>query len=450
MTQGTHWIRSALLALLALAVLSGGSLAAGDLFDDDYSDCPHKTRLRDGEIADLTVARDAEEKDEVNVAWAATDPATWGLGSNAYSTSLVVILSDGGSTQTETLSLGTRKATFEGVATGTEVTVQMAIVVDTAEGDYLISDILERSINQSLTEPSFSTGWAVKGSHDGFGDAFPNRVGYPLDDLADGMGRLYYIGYNANFGNYRAGEGLTFPTDPATPRLRIGLAHGGEDDDARDDVKFDAYLIRLIDEDGDVVPEGDDVATVVSDYGQTFDGATVANFTPGNYDNYLVLPLEYGTAYGFLGHQVDARGVTSRANLVADKPINNVRINDGGAITSPMYQNASITWDTSLRSPTTKIVSLDIKIPQGDNVYAPPPDAHRDFPIDVLASDQTYTIEAWAVNEDREVISPKATLKVHPVAQSPTTLGGGAARFQDYLSSRTSGTLLTTEFTVLK
>ena len=35
----------------------------------------------------------------------------------------------------------------------------MAIVVDTADGDYLISDILERSINQSLTEPSFSTGW---------------------------------------------------------------------------------------------------------------------------------------------------------------------------------------------------------------------------------------------------------------------------------------------------
>ena len=31
------------LALLALAVISGGSLAAGDLFDDDYKDCPHNT-----------------------------------------------------------------------------------------------------------------------------------------------------------------------------------------------------------------------------------------------------------------------------------------------------------------------------------------------------------------------------------------------------------------------
>ena len=158
MTKGTHWLRSALLALLALAVLGGGSWAAGDLFDDAYADCPHQTRLRDGQIADLTVARDAEEEDEVNVAWGATDPATWGLGANAYRTSLVVLLKDGeNDLQAKTVSLGTRKQTFTGVATGKEVTVQMAIVVDTAEGDYLISDILEATVNQSLTAPSFST-----------------------------------------------------------------------------------------------------------------------------------------------------------------------------------------------------------------------------------------------------------------------------------------------------
>ena len=31
-----------------------------------------------------------------------------------------------------------------------------------------------------------------------------------------------------------------------------------------------------------------------------------------------------------------------------------------------------------------------------------PPDRHRDFPVDTLTSDRTYTIEAWAVNEERE------------------------------------------------
>ena len=72
-----------------------------------------------------------------------------------------------------------------------------------------------------------------------------------------------------------------------------------------------------------------------------------------------------------------------------------------------------------------------------------------------MVSDRTYTIEAWAVNEDREVLSPKATLKVHSVEQPPARLRGGpsatALRFRDYVNEEVEfGTLLTTEFTVLK
>ncbi len=156
MTKGMLWRRH---TGQALAVLSGGSVAAGDLFDDDYRDCPAKTRLRDDQIAELTLARDADEADEVNVSWAATDPATWGLGSNAYHASLVVMLDDGGDLAAKTVSLGTRQIVFDGVATGVEVTAQMAIVVDTADGAYLISDILETTVNQSLSAPFFSTGW---------------------------------------------------------------------------------------------------------------------------------------------------------------------------------------------------------------------------------------------------------------------------------------------------
>jgi hypothetical protein len=36
-TKGARLLGSALLALLALAVISGGSFAGGDLFDADYS-----------------------------------------------------------------------------------------------------------------------------------------------------------------------------------------------------------------------------------------------------------------------------------------------------------------------------------------------------------------------------------------------------------------------------
>ena len=52
------------------------------------------------------------------------------------------------------LSLGTRKAAFDQVKTGTGVTVRLAVVMETADGDRLISDVLEQTINQSLTEPA--------------------------------------------------------------------------------------------------------------------------------------------------------------------------------------------------------------------------------------------------------------------------------------------------------
>ena len=72
----------------------------------------------------------------------------------------MVLLDDNdGDSVSKTMSLGSRKIAFEGIKTGTEVTIQLAIVVDTAEGDYLISDILEQSINQSLTAPAFSGPW---------------------------------------------------------------------------------------------------------------------------------------------------------------------------------------------------------------------------------------------------------------------------------------------------
>ena len=99
-----------------------------------------------------------------------------------------------------------------------------------------------------------------------------------------------------------------------------------------------------------------------------------------------------------------------------------------------------------------------------------PPDAHRDFPIDTLTSDRTYTIEVWAVNEDREVISPRTTLKLHPVTYEyalwpapnpfdPENYQYWPGRLQDYLNiplytpvvpAPQNGTLLITDFTVLK
>ena len=470
MTHARHWFRSVLLALLALALLAGGSLAAGDLFDDDYRDCPHRTRMRDGEIADLSVARDAEEADEVNVAWTATDPATWGLGPNAYRASLVVILddNDGDDPVAKTLSLGSRKTTFEGVAKGKEVTVQLAIVVDAAEGDYLISDILEQRVNQSLSAPSFTRDWIIKGRHDCFGDNLAHFVDIPYPEL----GQFYYIGYNENFANYRPGTAV-YNHRPETPRLRIGLAHGGEDDDARDDVKFDTYLLRLVDEDGDVVPEGDDVPMTMAGYGQEHFAPfrPIADCPAGLYDRALILDVNYANT-GLL-----VTSAADRAAFAARGPVSNVRINDGGTIAKPMYQQIGrLYWDLVPGAisdgvhPYENIVAHRVGTPGHDDVHVPPPDRHRDFPVDTLTSDRTYTIEAWAVNEEREAISPRTTLKIHPVEYeyalwpapnplNPDDYQYWPGRLQDYLNiplytpvvpAPQNGTLLITDFTVLK
>ena len=485
MTKGTHLLRSALLALLALAVISGGSLAAGDLFDDDYKDCPHKTRLRDGQISDLSVARDSDDEDEVNVSWAATDPATWGLGPNAYSTSLVVILDDG-SLNTETLSLGSKKTTFDGVDTGREVTVQMAIVVDTADGKYLISDILEKRINQSLTEPSFSSAWYRVRTQTATTNAFtlPTRTGKASDfavnaDAID-AGMMYYIGYNENFANYVGNDALD--TSPVTARLRIGLAHSSnETDDERDDVDFDAYVIRIMDEDGDVVSEGDDVTTVASNYGN--DSVTVsydhdANPAAGVTD---APPLTLAVPNKLFLYSLDAEPVPNAGPSPAKGTfgtdgyvLHNVRINDGGDITPAAHATAADATAlggrdaTPLLTPTyLSMVKVDGYATGGytftgpaaatdttgtiaentrpdDTVFAEPPNEHRNLPIDTMDSDVSYTIEAWAINDDNEVISPVAKLKVRPHNTDRN------AAITDYRNAAVAGSFITTEFTVLK
>ena len=81
-------------------------------------------------------------------------------------------------------------------------------------------------------------------------------------------------------------------------------------------------------------------------------------------------------------------------------------------------------------------------------MYAEPPNEHRDFPIDTFASDETYTISAWAINDDDEVISPVVKLKVRP----KDTARGDVTGFLDYKVTTAADVdgLTTTEFTVLK
>ena len=382
--------------LLGLLVLGKAGFAGGDLFDADYADCPSWSRLSAGQVRDLTVTRDADDAHTVHVAWRATDPDTWGMGPNAFHAQLVAILDDGGrSPVVQSLSLGSRRAVFDEVRTGTEVTVQLGIVVETPDHAYLVSDTVSTTIDQSLTEPAFFTTQWMQG-------VAPHLPQAPVPG-----GTFYYVGYNEAFGNYRAASGLL--TRPHTPRLRIGLAHGGESDEQRDTVDFDSYVIRITDEDGDVVPEGHDVTTLRSDYG----------------DKQLVTWCIMQS----LADNTD--------------PFSNLRVVDDGDILASMYasppgfvldpeSSAMLFKEVILERSGTAVLGVpaslaavvtpervieDTADPQ-TFLYAPPPDEHRDFPIDVLASDTTYVLAAWAVNGDGETISPVATLKVRPQDRS--------------------------------
>ncbi len=411
-------------ALLALVLSSGSGLAAGDLFDDDYRDCPAKTRLRDGQIADLALARDAEDADEVNVSWAATDPVTWGLGPNTYSTSLVLLLDDG-DLNVQTLPLGTRTTTFDGINTGREVTVQMAIVVATADGDYLISDILEKSLRQSLTAPAFHTDIRRVKTEGVVDDPDTDADETAQEVTEKTRGTFYYVGYNEYFGNYKKHpDGIAFPTRPATPRFRLGLAHAAqEDDDAREAVDFDAYIVRITDQDGDAVPEGHDMATVMSR-------------GPVGSDRF------------YIGNNRTASLVGANAPMFS-----NVRINDGGTIRPAMQAAGSAPPGLSTTVVSVTPADLGITFHQTNGgafndtaVFARWPDEHRDFPVDVLASDETYTITAWAVNDDRDVISPVVSLQVRPADRKVAVTG----LFLNHLGATAVRFLYVTDFTVLK
>ncbi len=475
---GVRALKSTLWVLLALVAVSGTSLAGGDLFDDDYFDCPARTRLQGGQIADLTVSRDSEDADEVNVSWTSTDPASWGLGSNAFNTFLVLLLDDDdGDPLSQSLSLGLNKTTFDGVKTGAEVRVEMAIVVGAADGDYLISDILREDINQSLETPSFSGKWyqllqTTPGTGYETPDADPDTPGHQYTFEGVGGGSMYYIGYNENFANYRKGT-ANYTHNPSTPRLRIGLAHSANDDEqGRDNVDFESYVIRIVDSDGDVVTEGDDVPTLASDYGfginsntdtvrQTLNKLWIHDISDTSYPTFsnsgTIIRTSAGAGFQYASNFV----FNASTHRDTGEILSNVRVKDGSQITPAMHQLPATVLtrmtDSEVAPPSISMMKVDTTgngnqtlYRDAGQVFAHPPDAHRDFPVDTLATDESYTITAWAVNEDGEVISPVATVKVHPTDNTVTLTA--TAGLEDYLNQTAvgTGTLVVTTFTVIK
>ena len=81
-------------------------------------------------------------------------------------------------------------------------------------------------------------------------------------------------------------------------------------------------------------------------------------------------------------------------------------------------------------------------------MFAEPPHRRRDLPNNLLATDRTCTITAWAVNGDSRGISPAAALKVCPV----DTTRGAVTGFRDCQPTSTVDLtdLVSIVYTVLK
>ncbi len=396
-------------SVLFVACLAGPGLARDGLFETAYTDCPPWGRLRDGQISGLAVTRGADDEHTVNVTWEATRPHTWRMGPRSFDARLVLLLDDGdGPPAAQALALGTRTAAFDGVRTGTEVRVELGVVVETDGDAYLVSDVVGATIDQSISPPTFfTTNWKQ--------GVAPHLVQTPIAG-----GTFYYVGYNEAFGNYRAASGLL--TRPQTPRLRIGLAHGSETLAQRDTVDFDTYVIRIVDEDGDVVPEGDDVSAMMSMYGaKRLVTWCIMQDLSGNTERFSNLRIvDDGDIRASMFWSSPAFVLDPVSQAV---PFKEVILQD--AITPvagvPVSITAAVTPDRLIEDSADANTFL----------YALPPDAHRDFPIDVLASDVTYTLSAWAVNGDGETISPVATLRVRPQDRA---YGDASNVVQDYVS----------------
>ena len=190
---------------------------------------------------------------------------------------------------------------------------------------------------------------------------------------------MYCIGHNQNFGNHRSTV-PDFVTSPATPRLRIGLAHAAtETDDRRDDVDFEACRIRITDGNGDALTEAHDAATVASGYGAADwdhdnDGGTPALKVP-----HKLFLYDLPSAPAFNAGPAPAKGTPGTGGYA----LVNVRISDGGTITEPMHISSAVTnWDGTLEPDNLPLTMVKVGLGNGTavavgDVFAEPRRAPR-------------------------------------------------------------------------
>ena len=383
------------LALLVCGALGSVAQAGSNLFDDNYRNCPSYTRLP--ALADMKVVR-TDEDDELQVVWATPNPATWNLASfTAYITIIVQGDTDGDGdieAQKKAMALGASSVVFDNLAIAQEYDVQVAVT----DRGYVISDIAEAVFTSGIKKPMF---WTPIYYH-------PNRV-LVLDDtpnetlednIANQIGRFYFLGFNARFDNWWS------KAEYDIPRFRVGLRHGLTAAVA-DKAQFDHFRIRVEDAGGHNVL-GFDAATV---YDKQYANTLIEyDFDASGFGNLADVFGPNGTSPAGQG-KVYISNIAKSNRLEPRLPA--LHNNSGFVERQKVWFSSS---DGCFSDQLTHVGELSFAVLPADgqmdvmDVHAAGPDHISDLPSDLLDRDGTYTITAWAEDEDNNPISPQAAI----------------------------------------
>ena len=406
-------LRMGLMALVVTLIFGTlGSLSlAGDAFDDDYDDCPAVTRL--DAVSGLAIDR-TDENDEIRISWDQLDTAALsGLGTNAYRARLTVMVEGGGDHDAMNLALAETSLVVDEVSFTEALTVSVAVT----QGDYVISDIAEADFTSGMPAPSFSTD--VRVTSDAAG-----AIAVDADDTSKlrDLGNFYYLGFNDLFDNWYLSltSTVTITDSPSTPKFRVGLAHGGADLDL-DEADFENYRITIEDSSGDLLGYQAETVAAAGTY-----GTNVIVF-----GETAVTGIEVGTTEFTnirLSNQVGSDGVVSSYYAIP------VGTNPGDAGLS--YGNVRVV-DADAATPVFLAV---------DKVFAEVPAEYFDFPRDVFDNDGSYTIKAWAEDDEGTRISPQASITLSVQEQQSIADGryeGYVTGVRQWNNSAVTGTNLT-------
>ncbi len=393
--QGKSYsLRLGLTALVVVLIFGAlGSLSlARDAFDDDYDDCPARTRL--DAVDGLTIDR-TDEDDEIRISWDALDQrALDSLGANGFKARLTIIVDDGDDTVDANVALGDTSKVFDEIDFTKELDISVAVTL----GDYVISDIAVAEFVSGMPAPSFKSDVLVS-----TGEATPvalkSRDQTDDPDNLETVGSFYYLGFNDLFDNWYVTDKGTqdIKTSPVNAKFRVGLVHGNGELEP-DDADFENYRITIEDSNGDLLGYQAETVAAGRTYGDDtiWFGATSTLFSDVNKSRLLEDDFD-----------VDGNKFVNirLSNQVDDGALSPYYVKEPAAGTAEglSYGNVFPGSPPKLDPVDTTVLIL----------FVEPPVEYFDFPHDVFEDDGSYTIKAWAEDDEGTRISPQASITLN-------------------------------------